>query len=156
MASNIVNSTTLTFSNPTHRFTGTISGSGGLTKAGAGVLILAGSNLYSGGTEVDNGTLVAANGANGSATGSGNVTISGGTLASGAGGGSISGGVLPGYAASTIAPGGVGSVGNLTIGSLTTASNMTAQLRFGRARRQRRPADDHQWADRRPRHRHYV
>jgi autotransporter-associated beta strand protein len=104
---------------------GSLSGPGGLTKTAAGVLILAGSNLYSGGTEVDNGTLVAANGANGSATGSGNVILSGGTLASGAGGGSISGGVLPGSAASTISSGGVGSIGQLAIGSLTTASNMT-------------------------------
>ena len=104
---------------------GPISGGGSLTKVGAGAMILAGSNLYSGGTEVDNGTLVAANGANGSATGSGNVVLSGGTLAAGAGGGSISGGVLPGAGASTIAAGGVGPSGNLTIGSLTTASNMT-------------------------------
>ncbi len=126
VAGNIVNSAHLTFANPSAQsFTGTISGSGGLTKTAAGVLILAGSNLYSGGTEVDNGTLAAANGSNGSATGSGNVTISGGTLASGAAGGSISGGVLPGSAASTIAPGGIGSVGDLTIGSLITASNMT-------------------------------
>ena len=106
-------------------YSGTLSGSGSLTKVGAGALILAGSNLYSGGTEVDNGTLVAANGASGSATGSGNVTLNGGTLASGAGGGSISGGVLSGSIASTIAPGGIGSVGNLTIGSLSTASYLT-------------------------------
>ena len=107
-------------------YSGTLSGSGGLTKVGAGVLILAGSNLYSGGTEVENGTLVAANGANGSATGSGNVTVSGGTLASDpTNGGSISGGVQAGCNASVIAPGGVGSVGSLTIGGLTTASNMT-------------------------------
>jgi autotransporter-associated beta strand protein len=106
-------------------YSGTLSGSGGLTKVGAGAMILAGSNLYSGGTEVEDGTLVAANGANGSATGSGNVTLSGGTLAGGAGGGSISGGVLPGSAASTISSGGVGPIGQLTIGSLTTASNMT-------------------------------
>ena len=73
-------------------FSGSLSGPGGLTKTDAGALILAGSNIYSGGTEVDGGTLVAANGAKGSATGSGTVTLSGGTLASGTGGGSISGG----------------------------------------------------------------
>ncbi len=108
----------LTFSSP-------ISGSGSLTKTDAGALILAGSNIYSGGTEVDNGTLVAANGTNGSATGSGTVTLNGGTLASGPGGGSISGVVQIGSVASEIAPGGIGSIGNLTIGSLVTASNLT-------------------------------
>ena len=68
---------------------------------------------------------MAANGTNGSATGSGTVTLSGGTLASGTGGGSISGVVQIGSVASEIAPGGIGSIGNLTIGSLVTASNLT-------------------------------
>ena len=96
-----------------------------LTKTDAGALILAGSNIYSGGTEVDNGTLVAANGGNGSATGSGTVTLNGGTLASGPSGGSISGSVVVGSIASEIAPGGIGSIGTLTIGSLLTSSNLT-------------------------------
>ncbi len=106
-------------------FSGSLSGPGGLTKTDAGALVLAASNIYSGGTEVDNGTLVAANGSNGSATGSGSVTLSGGTLASGTSGGSISGEVLIGSVASEIAPGGIGSIGTLTIGSLVTASNLT-------------------------------
>ena len=96
-----------------------------LTKTDAGALILAGSNIYSGGTEVDGGILVAANGSNGSATGSGSVTLNGGTLASGTSGGSISGSVQAGSGASEIAPGGVGSIGKLTIGSLLTSSNLT-------------------------------
>ena len=104
---------------------GSLSGPGGLTKTDAGALVLAASNIYSGGTEIDNGTLVAANGTNGSTTGSGNVTLSGGTLASGAGGGSISGVVRMGSVASEIAPGGIGSIGPLTVGSLVTASNLT-------------------------------
>ena len=87
--------------------------------------MLAGSNTYSGGTRINNGTLVVANGALGSATGSGTVTLSGGTLASGTNGGSIQGGVVVSSAASEIAPGGVGAIGNLVIGSLTTASNLT-------------------------------
>ena len=98
----------------------------GLIKDGAGTLTLTGTNnTYTGGTNVNNGTLVAANGANGSATGSGDVTLSGGTLAGAASGGSISGRVLIGSVASEIAPGGVGSFGTLTIGSLLAASNLT-------------------------------
>ena len=96
-----------------------------LALSGSGTQVLAGSSTYSGGTTINNGTLVAANGANGSATGSGTVTLSGGTLASGTSGGSIQGGVVVSSAASEIAPGGVGSIGNLVIGSLTTASNLT-------------------------------
>ncbi len=90
---------------------------------GPGIQILAASNTYTGGTQIDEGTLVASN-SNGSATGSGAVTLSGGTLASGASG-SISGTVTVASAASEIAPGGIGSIGNLTIGSLITGSNLT-------------------------------
>ena len=68
---------------------------------------------------------MASNGTNGSATGGGAVTLSGGTLASGTGGGSIAGVVQIGSVASEIAPGGIGSIGNLTIGSLVTTSNLT-------------------------------
>ncbi len=106
-------------------YTGSLSGSGSVNKIGAGALTLAASNIYSGGTEIDNGTLIASNGTHGSATGSGTITLSGGTLASGPGGGSISGVVRIGSVASEIAPGGIGSIGPLTIGSLTTASNLT-------------------------------
>ena len=90
---------------------------------GSGIQVLAGSNTYTGGTQVTGGILVVAN-ANGSATGTGAVTLSGGTLASGAGG-SISGSVTIGSVASEIAPGGIGAIGHLTIGSLVTASNLT-------------------------------
>jgi autotransporter-associated beta strand protein len=97
-----------------------------VTLAGSGRVILSASNTYTGGTVVQSGILVAANGSNGSATGSGIVTLDGGTLASDPiAGGSISGEVLPGSGASVIAPGGLGSVGKLTIGSLVTASNLT-------------------------------
>ena len=56
-------------------FAGVISGTGGLTKNGAGVLTLSGSNSYSGSTLVSGGTL-ALNGVN---SGSGTVTVSGNT-----------------------------------------------------------------------------
>ena len=57
--------------------------------AGPGAWILSGSNSYSGGTTLSGGLLVAANGANGSALGSGIVTLNGGTLAAGPAGGTI-------------------------------------------------------------------
>ena len=99
-------------------YSGMLSGSGSLTKAGSGAMDLTASNTYTGGTMVEAGILVASNGTNGSATGSGSVTLSGGTLASGAGGGSVAGEVEIGSVASEIAPGGIGSIGKLTIGSL--------------------------------------
>ena len=56
-----------------------ISGSGRVIQNGDGILILSGANTYTGGTEVNAGTLTA-----GSATafGTGNMTLNGGTLAS--------------------------------------------------------------------------
>ena len=43
------------------RLSGILSGSGGLTKIGAGTLTLSGSNSYSGGTTIVDGTLIVAN-----------------------------------------------------------------------------------------------
>ena len=102
------------------------SGPVALTKNGAGILSLTNANGYSGGTIVNNGTLVVAN-ASGSATGGGNVTMNGGVLASDPIiGGSISGNVLSGgVGAHTIAPGGVGTIGQLNIGGLTTSGLTT-------------------------------
>jgi autotransporter-associated beta strand protein len=54
-----------------------ISGSGKLFKRGTGVLTFAGNNTYSGGTQVDAGTLVADSA---TALGTGNVVLNGGTL----------------------------------------------------------------------------
>lgn len=60
--------------------TGTVTGAGGLTKLGAGNLILNNTNGYTGNTTVSNGTLTA-NNTSGSATGLGTVIVSGATLA---------------------------------------------------------------------------
>ena len=102
---------------------------GGIVKSGAGTLELSGAGTYSLGTTVTAGTLIAAN-TSGSATGTGDVTLNGGILASGATG-SISGNVLSGSAAHTIAPGGVGTVGSLTIGGLTSTSLTTLNFDLG-------------------------
>jgi autotransporter-associated beta strand protein len=60
---------------------GNSGGSGGsLTKIGTGTFTLSGANSYTGGTDINNGTLVAANS---SALGTGSVVVSGGTLSLG-------------------------------------------------------------------------
>ena len=67
---------TLTISSPIDTF----AAGGGLTKAGAGNLILTGANLYTGVTTINAGTLTIGNGTSGSlAAGSGAVTINPGT-----------------------------------------------------------------------------
>ena len=58
VAGNITDNAHLTFANPyAQTYTGAISGSGGLTKTAAGLLILTGSNTYSGATTISAGTL---------------------------------------------------------------------------------------------------
>ena len=65
----------------TFQISGGITGSGSLTKTGAGAFILANANTYSGGTVLQSGTLVlASDTANTSGLGSGGVTLQGGTL----------------------------------------------------------------------------
>ena len=81
------------------------------------MLTLSGSNGYTGGTLLDAGneTLVVAN-STGLATGIGSVTLNGGTLASGSVG-TIAGPVIAGASSHMIAPGGVGTIGMLALGS---------------------------------------
>ena len=75
----------------TLRFTSAMTGTQSLNVSGPGSVVLTASNTYTGGTSVEAGILVASNGSSGSATGSGSVTLSGGTLEGGSGGGTISG-----------------------------------------------------------------
>lgn len=75
---------TLTLSGDGGDFAGVISGGGKLVKTNAGTQILSRGNTYSGGTVVQQGTLVVAN-ASGSGIGSGDLLIEGGTLEIGVG-----------------------------------------------------------------------
>lgn len=57
-----------------------LAGSGGLTKAGTGTLILTGSNSYTGATHVSGGTLRVGDGTNSSNLGAGDVVVAAGAL----------------------------------------------------------------------------
>ncbi|EAT59359.1 autotransporter-associated beta strand repeat-containing protein [Chlorobium ferrooxidans] len=64
--------------NSSSAYNGVISGSGGINKAGTGVLLLMGTNTYSGGTTLTSGTLSL--GSSGAIGSTGAITFSGGTL----------------------------------------------------------------------------
>ncbi|NLH84438.1 MAG: hypothetical protein GX450_03315, partial [Verrucomicrobia bacterium] len=101
---------------------GKISGSGRLTKEGSSTLTLGLGNDYSGGTVVNAGTLLVTN-LTGSGTGSGGVTVAGGTLG---GDGIISGSVTV-SANGTLAPGtGAGVLGTLTLGAAPSLGGTVA------------------------------
>ena len=99
--------------------------SGPITKIGTGRLTLGGANLYTGGTIVNQGTLLIDN-TSGSGTGTGDVTVNAGTLG---GNGIIAGGVAVGTGgeSANISPGARGNntgpliiQGAITFGSLGT------------------------------------
>jgi len=101
-----------------------VTGNGTLTKQGSGTLILSNSsNNYSGNTFITAGTLLA-NNASGSATGSGNVSVTGATLG---GTGGVSG-VVTLNNAGVLSPG--SSIESLSTGSLnfTTGSALNYEL----------------------------
>ena len=107
----------------TLQFSGLISGNGGITKSGAGTVILTGANNYSGATAVNNGLLKILSG--GSISSSSTTVNNGGTLALDLGGsaGSVlvnSGGLLKGS----------GSAGAVTLqsGSLLNPGNSPGTL----------------------------
>lgn len=120
---------------------GSIAGSAGLTKSGAGTLVINNANTYSGRTTIDGGTLLA-NNTTGSATGSGTVYVnSGGTLG---GTGIVSGVVDPGTTTNqnvrlqpggTLQPGSPASpFGNLTLSSASPSlflGNSTLNINVG-------------------------
>jgi len=103
-------SATLTVNNTANAaYRGEISGSGGLTKSGAGSFTLAGTNNYTGATAIDGGTLIV----NGSIAASSGVTVAAGATLGGSG-------TIP----TTVLNGGTLSPGN-SPGTLTVNGNLT-------------------------------
>ncbi len=124
VAGNITNNACLSFANPNAQtYTGAISGSGGVTKTGAGALTLAASNIYSGGTTVAGGVLEV----DGSLAASGSVQVqSGGTLS---GSGSV--GNVNVASGAAVAPGSISGSGTLTTAFMILSNNSTLNELLG-------------------------
>jgi autotransporter-associated beta strand protein len=114
--------TITTDSGVTATISSVIAGSNGMTKAGAGTLILSGANTYGGGTSVTAGTLQL----NSTGSISGTVSVSSGATLSGTG-------TIGGTATTTLANGAILSPGTTGAGTLTVNAltlNDTTQLKF--------------------------
>jgi fibronectin-binding autotransporter adhesin len=115
---------TITVSASTLTVGGDMSGTGyGLTKEGAGTLVLSGSNTYTGTTTISSGTLELAP-ASGTSTLIGNITGAGNITKSGSGTTIIAGGANGNTISGTLAVNG----GTLQIGNSTTANDNTQRL----------------------------
>lgn len=88
---------------------------GALAKTGLGAMNLSTANTYSGGTTISAGRLLV-NNPTGSGTGSGSVTINGGSL----GGTGVIAGVVTVNGGGTVSPGTTSSLGKLTLNSVPT------------------------------------
>ncbi|MGO4702722.1 autotransporter-associated beta strand repeat-containing protein [Dyella sp. 2RAB6] len=117
---------TLTFGDATNQnFAGTIGGTGGIVKQGAGTFTLSGANTYTGGTTVNAGTLALASGGSLAASGTVSLAAPGSTLDLSAAGAQNIGGlsgvagssVLLGANTLTLAPSGSGSFGGTISGT---------------------------------------
>ncbi len=104
------------------------AGTFGVTKTGAGTVILSNASLYDGGTTISAGTLLVTN-ATGSATGTNAVSVASGATLGGTG---IMSGNVSVLSGGTLSPGNpASSPGTLTIGgslSFATGSNYAAQI----------------------------
>jgi fibronectin-binding autotransporter adhesin len=106
---------------------GPMSGPGGFTKSGAGVLELTNANTYTGSTTVNAGTL-RVNNSFGSATGSGNVTIAAGARLEGTGTIGEGFGAVAASISGKIAPGNGPGPGTLTMNLGTGALNLVGAV----------------------------
>lgn len=105
-----------------------IAGAGKLTKQGSGTLTLAGSNSYSGGTQVTVGTLVAASA---TALGRGDVYLGGGSLASQAPTAlAVAGGYTQMSGTTLALEIGSGGAGRVVVGGTATLAGGTLHVRF--------------------------
>ncbi|MEI7901902.1 MAG: glycine-rich domain-containing protein, partial [bacterium] len=120
-------SPTVNVTNQTLEISAVLTGSQGLTKTGAGTLILSATNTYSGATAVSGGTLLV----NGALASGSAVTVAGGGTLTGAG--TINGAVTIG-SGGTLQPGTAGGLGTLTVNNtLTLLAGSTNVMRLNKA-----------------------